>query len=308
MPPVSTSASNLPAHLDGQSAAWQRWRDQRLQRHEQSSQAATILHLPAGASPDAADLADLCLRTQRDGLAQFRIEGSNQRASLSILLAALGLTLNDEGVIRGDDGLSLLQDHGTDARARFVPYSNRQMNWHTDGYYNADDQSLRCFVLHCLRPAAQGGELYLLDPELLLIELYRQTPEIVELLSHPEAICLPANTDRHGHDRPDRYTSVFACHDDATLSMRYTTRSRNIRFRNQDTEHAMQQLQTAIDACKPWHRRLRLEAGQGILCRNLLHWRASFSDPDGQPGRQILRGRYTQLPSLTADTPHAARQ
>ncbi len=250
----------------------------------------------------------LCRTLQRDGFARFQLTAADQRAQLSTLLPALGLASNDEGVIRGDDGLSLLQDHGSDPRAQFVPYSNRAMNWHTDGYYNADDQSVRCFVLHCLRPAASGGELRLLDPELLLIELYRVAPELIDLLSHPQALCLPANIDQHGHDRPDRYSAVFSCHADGTLAMRYTTRSRNIRFRNIDTEHAMLQLRATIDACEAWHIQLRLDAGHGILCRNLLHCRTSFSDPEGQPGRQILRGRFTRLPHPTSDNHHAARQ
>ena len=300
---ANTLPVHLPLHLNGQSPAWQKWRDSRLYQQSQPDPGYYTIE-PGNAGLAETDICGLGADLRQRGYALFKIDDRiDQRQSLSGLLAQLGLRANDEGVIRADDGLSLLRDHGDGPRARFVPYSNRLLNWHTDGYYNAADQTLRCFVLHCLQPAASGGELMLLDPELLLIELYREAAESVSLLSHPECICLPANTDQHGHSRPDRYAAVFSAHADGTLAMRYTTRSRNIRFRNRETEQAMQQLRDIIDRCEKWHVKLRLEAGQGILCRNLLHCRSSFTDPPDQPGRQILRGRFTHLPASAMDQP-----
>ena len=39
----------------------------------------------------------------------------------------------------------------------YIPYTNRGLSWHTDGYYNPSDMPVRAMVLHCIRDAASGG-------------------------------------------------------------------------------------------------------------------------------------------------------
>jgi hypothetical protein len=40
----------------------------------------------------------------------------------------------------------------------------------------------------------------------------------------------------------------------------------------------------------PWHFKGKLEAGQGLLCNNVLHTRSGFND--GEQSRLLYRARY----------------
>ena len=62
------------------------------------------------------------------------------------------------------------------------------MNWHTDGYYNALEQPVKSFILHCYQQAPVGGENQLLDPEIAYLRLRERNPEFVRALMHPEAM------------------------------------------------------------------------------------------------------------------------
>jgi len=172
------------------------------------------------------------------------------------------------------------------------------MNWHTDGYYNAPASAIRCFNLHCVQPAACGGELVLMDPELLLIALYDHDPELVEILSHPSAMTLPANRDDTGHDRPDVSVPLLFAHADRSLGMRFTTRSEHIRWRTPETQQAAAVAIQLLNNSSAWHTIIRLDTDQGLVTRNVLHKRSAFTDSANGPGRQMLRGRYHQRPSF----------
>ena len=213
----------------------------------------------------------------------------------------IGLFTNDQGVLQNSENLSLLRDLGGTRQGRFVPYSNKTLNWHTDGYYNSVENELRCFTLHCISAAADGGELRFLHPHRLLVAQYEHAPDTVAALTHPAAITIPANRDTEGHDRPDRTTPVWFVHDDGRLGLRYTTRLRNISWRDTATRDAMMQLSRLIDRLQAQQLSIRLLPGQGVICSNLLHCRAAFVDSPDQR-RQVLRGRYLELPSVQRDT------
>lgn len=300
---VPSTTESLPAHLDGRSAAYLRWRDDRIARIEQSG--ATIVNLSATEPDKTAQsnrLHQLCRRVADDGFCLYRFESlqstdtaeeeSLARQSVLSLSRALQLINTDRGVVTDDEALSLLKDHAGSSLGRFPPYSSRALNWHTDGYYNQIDQPVRTFLLHCLSSARAGGELTLLDPELLLIRLHDTSPDIANLLSSADAITLPANVDEEGHNRPGREVPVFYCHEDGSLGMRFTTRQSNISFKSSAIEQAMSEVNTAIDHCASWYAQVCLQPGEGLIARNLLHKRAPFEDaPDGEP-RKILRSRY----------------
>jgi len=251
-------------------------------------------------------LNQLCADISNQGFAVYEWNKSaeNPRQRELTLHAKLGLSNPDSGIISGDDSLSLLEDKAGTPSSRFVPYSNRQMNWHTDGYYNAQNESVRCFTLYCIEQAAAGGALTLMNNALLLIALYDENPDWVVSLSHPEAVLFPANKDEEGHHRPDRTTAVFSVFDDGTLNTRFTTRTRNIQWRTPETEAAAKAAAKLIDNNPQWHTRIRLEKNQGMITANMLHKREAFTDEQTNARRQILRGRYACLPSTDHTTVH----
>ena len=81
------------------------------------------------------------------------------------------------------------------------PYTNRPLSWHTDGYYNAPEDRIRSFILHCCRNAERGGESALLDPEIAYIRLRDENPRFIAALMHDEAMTIPANHEADGSVR-----------------------------------------------------------------------------------------------------------
>jgi len=267
------------------------------------------LGLPGQQQLGEQDLAQLCSNAHQYGFALYEFmhhDNDELRASRQAavqLYKNLGLTQPDTGIISAEDNLSLLENSNDEKQRRFVPYSNRTMNWHTDGYYNAPTEAINCFCLHCLRPAQQGGELSLMDDHLLLIALYEKEPAAVALLAHPEAMMLPSSQDEYGHSRPDRWVAVFAASPVNGLQTRFTTRQRNITWRDEETKQAALTAIQVIEDQSSWHATVRLGSGQGVVTRNILHRRSAFEDNAPDTNRQMLRGRYLQRPASqrTAD-------
>lgn len=212
------------------------------------------------------------------------------------LAHALGLRRSDQGIIADNDSLTLLKHHSQPDLARFPPYSNKTLNWHTDGYYSVRGQEVRTFLLHCVHPAVTGGELTLLDPQLLLIAMHDHDSRLIDCLSAADAMTLPGNQDEQGHCRPDVTVPVIFAHEDQTLGMRFTTRTRNIRWKDEQTRTAAVKVMEIINSRPRYQVRLRLNRCEGIVSRNILHHRSHFSDAASNSPRQILRGRYLDTP------------
>lgn len=208
--------------------------------------------------------------------------------------ARLGLSRLQANPLADEDGISSLEAAPGKSALGYIPYSNQRLLWHTDGYYNAPDQSIRAFILHCVRPAATGGENRLLDPEIAYILLRDADPRYVEALSAPDVMTIPANAVEGSELRPARSGPVFST-DAGALHMRYTARTRSIEWRPDDTTRAAVQFLDRLlaDASSPYVFALRLAGGQGLVCNNVLHNRSAFTDDLALgPGRLVYRARY----------------
>jgi len=204
----------------------------------------------------------------------------------------LGLARLHANPLADEDGISSLEVAPEKSARGYIPYSNRRLLWHTDGYYNAPEQRIRAFILHCVRPAAAGGENRLLDPEIAYILLRDADPQFVRALSAPDAMTIPANEEDGAVMRPAQTGPVFST-DSGALHMRYTARTRSIEWRpDETTRAAVQFLQQVLDAASPYVFTLRLAGGQGLVCNNVLHDRSAFIDAPGQ-GRLVYRARYS---------------
>jgi len=317
-PSTELIASRL---FDGKPSQLTAWMENTQARSEQAITATKLQPLPLTCRPhtinDKATLLNLCGQVKQTGFALYEWSEApaNTANPTTELLQALSLSAGDKGVIRDKGELSLLQDLTGTPKGRFPPYQAKAMNWHTDGYYNDKTQMVRCFTLHCVAPASNGGALVLMDDAYLIFALWQEDPELVALLCHPEAMTLPHNQDSEGHNRPDRSVPVILCNNDKSLSMRFTTRTQHIKWRCEATQAAARRAAELINEHPHWHTRIKLQKDQGIITRNVLHARDHFVDEPGQPKRQILRGRFTRLPTpagLTekiqtpADNRHAA--
>ena len=204
-----------------------------------------------------------------------------------------GLERLDPNWLADDDGISSIAVREGDVRGEFIPYTNRAIGWHTDGYYNPPARRIRAFVLHCVRAAAQGGESLLLDHEMAYLLLRDADPDWVRALMRPGAMTIPGRTDGTEVARAAQSAAVFSVdEDDGALHMRYTARTVSIGWADDaDTAAAVRFISTWFAGDAPFALRLRLEAGMGVICNNVLHARSAFNDAPDRP-RLLYRARY----------------
>jgi alpha-ketoglutarate-dependent taurine dioxygenase len=202
----------------------------------------------------------------------------------------LGLSGLQANPFADEDGISSLETSPEKSARGYIPYSNRRLAWHTDGYYNPPAQRIRAFILHCVRPAAAGGENRVLDHEIAWLLLRDADPRYVEALSAPDAMTIPANEEDPSTRRAAQPGPVFSF-DAGALHMRYTARTRSIEWRSDEaTRAAVERLNQILEAASPYVFTLRLAPGQGLVCNNVLHDRSAFTDAGA--GRLVYRARY----------------
>ncbi len=207
----------------------------------------------------------------------------------------LGLKTLDGHWLTDGDGISPLSVIGAEQRGErkdFIPYTDKPIRWHTDGYYNAPERTIRGLLLHCVQSAARGGENQLLDHEIAYILLRDEHPELVRALSAPDAMTIPPRLDESGVARAAQPGPVFSVNADGTLHMRYTARTVSISWRDDAaTRAAVAALERVLAAPTPWTLHGRLESGMGLVCNNVLHDRSGFAEtPDKR--RLLYRARY----------------
>ena len=226
--------------------------------------------------------------------------GSDPDKAIPALLGEqFGLTRLDCNMGADDDGITALRVVEGEWRGSYIPYTDRPIHWHTDGYYNTAERQIQGLLLHCVSTAASGGENALLDHEIAYIHLRDLDPAYIRALLAPGAMTIPANIENGREIRPARSGPVFSILPDGNLHMRYTARSRSIEWAADTlTREAAAALQTFLQSDSPWIYRATLQPGQGLLSNNVLHDRSGFTDSDSHT-RQLYRLRYYQRISCT---------
>ncbi len=210
--------------------------------------------------------------------------------------AQLGLHTLDVNYLADDDGITPLAVTETGTRSAYIPYTNRAIRWHTDGYYNAPERRIRAMILHCVQRAESGGENRVLDHELAYIALRDADPEHIHALMLPDAMTIPARSEEGEVARGDQTGPVFSVTEDGRLHMRYTARTRSIAWKDDPAVQAATIALQQILETDAHVLRLLMEPGMGLVCNNVLHDRAAFADSDAHR-RLILRARYYEAVS-----------
>jgi hypothetical protein len=205
----------------------------------------------------------------------------------------LGMRTLDGHWLTDNDGISPISVTGAEQRGErkeFIPYTDKPIRWHTDGYYNTPEHTIRGLLLHCVRSAASGGENQLLDHEIAYILLRDENPDYIRALSAPDAMTIPPRTDDSGEARAEQPGPVFSVNDDGTLHMRYTARTISIAWLP-ETAAARQALERILATPTPWTLHGRLEPGMGLASNNVLHDRSGFTETV-EKRRLLYRARY----------------
>lgn len=206
----------------------------------------------------------------------------------------LGLRDLDSNYLADDDGISPLAVAERGTRGEFIPYTNRGIKWHTDGYYNAEERSVRAVLLHCVERAESGGANDLLDHEIAYLRLRDLDPRHVRALMARDALTIPARIEDGRIERPAQAGPVFSVDAAGFLHMRYTARAVNIAWKQDAaTQAALAALEHILGADSFLKFHGRLEPGMGLVSNNVLHTRTPFTDSPAHQ-RLIYRARYYQ--------------
>lgn len=297
----------------GDDDAFKGWRDRKLARFP-SCAAELVVEVRNPAEPSAAEAEAIRDRVQRAGMALYvgpALPGVEESKNLVRGLGAyFGMTRLDQNPYADEDAITPLHvAAGTDrveaGRKLYIPYTNRAINWHTDGYYNTPDRRIRGMVLHCVRQAgAAGGKNALFDPEIAYLLMREHDPDMIQAFAAMDAMTIPGNDMDADVERGDVSGPVFSLNRaDGSLYMRYTARKKNIQWAETDaTRRAvafMEELLSGTGAGAPYTFTHRMEPGQGLICNNVLHTRTAFEDGE-QTERMMLRARYLDRVAGTA--------
>lgn len=277
--------------------AYARWRDQKLARFPAKAEDLIV---------EIGDLSDLTKTetdalhdcVQRTNMAVYKGSAHQDVRLAKIQVQALGARFGlkhlDQNPYADEDAITPIHVSDTHGRKLYVPYTQKAINWHTDGYYNPLDRTIRAMILHCVRPAGvAGGENHLFDPEIAYILMRDHDPDMIRALSRATVLKIPGNDVDDQVDRDDICGPVFSVDKSSgALLMRYTQRKRNVVWADDELTHkALAFLQNVLEG--PYAFAYRLKAGEGLICNNVLHTRTAFEDGETlSQKRLMLRARF----------------
>ena len=285
-------ANNGEAFSLAQNKVYERWREDKLASYPTQIESLMVsVENLAGLSGEERTALGRCLREAN--IALYECKGpSATKNTIRLLAKQLGLVQLDNNLCSDEDSITSLQVKETSRHGSYIPYSNKRLSWHTDGYYNPATQTVRAIAMHCVRPAARGGENTFLDPEILYIQLRDQDPLWIEALMHADAMIIPPNREAGREIRAETRGPVFSVDDQGYLHMRYSARVRNIEWlENVHIKRATDFITDFLASDSPYIFRYRLKANEGVISNNVLHNRTAFED-DNEHKRLLYRARF----------------
>lgn len=275
------------------SVLYQRWRDQKLADYpQQISDLVVQVNDPRRLSKAEYQAMLRCLRKTNMVIYVGSTGDDADKTIVHQLAQQFGLQKLDHNWLADDDGLTSLTVANQGDRTNYIPYSDRAIQWHTDGYYNTPQQQIQGLMLHCVRSAGEGGENRLLDHEMAYLILREQNPDFIQALMQPDVMTIPPRTDEYGEARAQQTGPVFSITPTGDLHMRYTIRARNVIWKEDAlTQNALKALTDLLNSNSPYIYQGKLESGMGLVCNNVLHDRSAFVD-DENHRRLLYRARY----------------
>lgn len=288
---ILSSLAGSPFSLD-EAETYHAWRQKKLEQRPMVDELIVAVENPFKLTAgEKSRIQDLC---RRCNAAIYKVSDSHPSTDKDLvhqLGLQFGLSHLDDNLRSDEDditSLTVTEQQGN----QYIPYTNRPISWHTDGYYNSPQHQVRGFILHCAQPAAQGGENSLIDHELVYMRLRDENPAFIQALMHPEAMTIPPNVDAGTEIRGACIGPVFSV--DAltgSLHMRYSARKRNIEWRDDGLTREAADLITEILDIDDLAYKYRLKAGEGVICNNIAHRRSGFNDSPDET-RLMFRARY----------------
>lgn len=287
---ISTTATPFDPAKD---FFYKEWRDKKLKDYPTTT-AALLVELRDPRELSYTEYDALLARIRKTNMALYASgTGDDPDPAIPVTLGRrFGLHNLDRNWLGDDSGLTSLTVQEDGNHQFYIPYTDRPIKWHTDGYYNRADQQIHGLMLHCVQSAAAGGENALMDHEIAYILLREKNPDYIRALMAPDVMTIPCRTEQGEVARAQETGPVFSITSAGELHMRFTERMRNIVWKDDPlTLEAVAYLKELLAGDSPYIFRGRLEPGMGLISNNILHDRASFSD-DSTHKRLLYRARY----------------
>lgn len=287
----------------GDNASYGAWRAAKLAAYPNDISEITIA-IGDLAAPTAEEKSAIVTACQRANMAVYVTRptprngaetDAEMRRSLRQFASAFGLGGMEQHRSAEDDGIVAIEVTEAESKRAFIPYTKRALSWHTDGYYNSPDRAIKAMLLHCVRPALEGGINALLDPEIAYIRLRDKGTALIAAMMHSEAMTIPEAQEEDGSIRPVSTGPVFFVDAAGSLTMRYTARTRNISWRDdEDTRAAVSFLDRLLaHEEEPLIIKHKLGQGEGLISNNSLHTRTAFEN-GATSARLLYRVRYRE--------------
>ncbi len=175
------------------------------------------------------------------------------------------------------DGLTEIKvyDHSKGG-FEYIPYSDKPLKWHTDGYYNTKANSIYSWLLYCVNNSKNGGLNRYMDHEIAYI-LYNKMYKNIADLMDPKTYTIPKN---EMNNREEINNSIFSFHD-GRLHMKFSMRERNILWNNKIFKE-VDNLKKIIETSDEFHISHRFLSGQGVITNNVIHMRTAFTNSENK--------------------------
>lgn len=273
---------------------YQYWRDRKLKDYPKTL-GDLLVEIDDPRTLTDVEHAALLARCRKTNMALYAGKtGADPDPEIPLTLGRrFGLHYLNKNWLADENGLTSLTVRTDGVRQHYIPYTDRAIHWHTDGYYNTADKQIHALNLHVVQQAASGGENALMDHEIAYILLRDKNPDYIRALMGPRAMTIPARIGEAGIvARREESGPVFTILPSGDLHMRYTMRANNVIWADDPlSREALACLHEILHSDSPYFYRGRLESGMGLVSNNVLHDRAAFID-DTAHKRHFYRARY----------------
>jgi len=282
---------NQPAYVE-----WRKIKLRNTPNYQEVDKNTLFIDIENGDSLSLSEKKQILELCHKNSLCLYRINKrtTDTKENIHKLAKHLGLSRLVSNICADNDKLTSITQTSHKNQHEYIPYSNKRLSWHTDGYYNAVEKQINAMVLHCAHPAKTGGESLIMDHEIAYLLLRDESPAYIEALMKPDAMTIPANILDGNVIRKAQSGPVFSINSQGGLHMRYSARKRNIEWKqNAPTLEAVDFLEKVLENNSRYLIKYTLQAGEGIICKNVLHRRTHFVDFDNPAKKRLLyRGRY----------------
>ena len=273
---------------------YSRWRDQKLKDYPQGL-GDLLVEINDPRKLTDTEFEALQSRCRKTNMALYASKtGTDPDPEIPLSMGRrFGLESINKNWLADETGLTSLKVVDSGIRQQYIPYTNRAINWHTDGYYNIASKQIHALNLHVVQQAASGGENAVMDHEVAYILLREKNPDYIWALMAENVMTIPARIDEGGTvARGEEPGPVFSIMPSGDLHMRHTIRVNNVYWTEDPmAQEALEYLKEILNSDSPYIYRGRLESGMGLVSNNVLHDRAAFVDDD-EHTRHYYRARY----------------